>query len=121
MTTIVPKVGTGTRNLRLARWFTGTALILFAILFAVLWGPFYLFRSEGQLVLYPLALLVIPLISGLAIASVVFSILGLADPSEAHDYRPRLVTCLVIGAVLVIVPLPTLWFGNAPVLLLSTW
>jgi hypothetical protein len=96
---------------------TACALLIFATVFVVLWGPVYLTGSEGSLFLYPVALLALVPMFLLGLAGIVTGAVALSIPS-ATKRSPRLATVgLATGALLLILAVPVLWFGNAPLFL----
>jgi hypothetical protein len=96
---------------------TACALLIFATVFIILWGPVYLTGSEGNLFLYPVALLALVPMFLLGLAGIVTGATALSIPS-ATKRSPRLATVgLAIGVLLVILAVPVLWFGNAPLAL----
>ncbi|MET4783298.1 hypothetical protein [Glaciihabitans sp. UYNi722] len=93
--------------------------MIFVVTFGVMWGPFYFMRSEGQLFLYPIALLLILVIVGFAIVGLIFAAMAISKaPPKSRAIRTA-TAWAVLSGVLVILPLPAIWFGNAPALLFA--
>lgn len=103
-------------SLRDDRWakvaiLTGAvALGVYAVLWCVMWIPFYI-DGAGLLILYPLFLLAWVPIELLALLSLVFAIIAL---TKRQGKTAGTVAILVADVVFVVVSLPTLWFGQIP-------
>jgi hypothetical protein len=103
-------------SLRDDRWakvaiLTGAvALGVYAVLWCVMWIPFYI-DGAGLMILYPLFLLAWVPIELLALLSLVFAIVALA---KRQGKTAGTVAILVADVVFVVVSLPTLWFGQIP-------
>jgi hypothetical protein len=85
---------------------------LFVVLFAVMWGPFYLGGSYAGVILYPVIFLFLPVLAVLAVLAIVFSARGLAQ-GVIRGGRARAMIALIGGCLLFVLPLPLLWFGAA--------
>jgi hypothetical protein len=86
------------------------ALGVYAVLWCVMWIPFYI-DGTGLLILYPLFLLAWVPIELLALLSLVFAIIAL---SMRRGRTAGTVAILVADVVFVVLSLPTLWFGEFP-------
>lgn len=90
---------------------TLTAVALWAIVFSVLWVPHYLFHIDGQLFLYPLALLVEAVVVALAVAGLIVAVV--------ERVQRRIGSIQLAGAaagtlLMVVVGPVLLWFGTIP-------
>ena len=102
--------------------------VLTVVGFLVLWAPYYLLRTDTQLVLYPFVLLCIPVIWVFAVRAIVFGRRGrrwAAGPASAgqpdatglgHRASTRSV---VVGIAALVLPLPVFLFGGLPLQLLT--
>jgi hypothetical protein len=86
------------------------ALGTYAVLWCVMWIPFYI-DGTGLLILYPLFLLAWIPIELLALLSAVFAIIALA---KRQRKRIGTVAILAADAVFAVLSLGTLWFGQVP-------
>jgi hypothetical protein len=80
-----------------------------------MWGPVYLRIPIGSLYLFPLFILMLVPIMILAVRALWFGLLSL----RGYGTHPpgSVIVSVVVASAMVIVPLPALWFGNAPLLL----
>ena len=101
------------------RAFALTAVVIFGVTFAVMWGPFYFFGSQGQLFLYPIALLMILFIAGFAIVGLTFAVLAASKAPPKSRVMRAAIAWIFISAALVVLPLPVVWFGSLPALLFA--
>ena len=84
------------------------AAALWLVIFAAMWGPYYVAGVEGQLLLYPLAYLIHVIVFVLAVVAIVAAARALR---RDDDDRQQLV---IMGAVVLILLGPiVLWFGGA--------
>ena len=119
-----------------ARQATVNALLaasLTAIGFVVLWAPYYILRTDSQLVLAPFVLICVPIIWIFAVRAIVFGRrgrrwAGLHEPGPAPDAPTpqadgsglRASTWSVVtGVVTIVAPLPLFIFGALPLQLLG--
>jgi hypothetical protein len=96
---------------------TACALLIFATVFVILWGPVYLTGSEGNLFLYPLAFVALVPMFLLGLSGIVTGTIALYIPSATQRSSRLSRIGLAIGVLLVILAVPVLWFGNAPLFL----
>jgi hypothetical protein len=90
------------------------ASAMLAVVWSVLWLPFYVTGSQGQLHLYPLALLSLVPIWGVAVAAVVTGTIALRRLEAGRPFTVALVGT-VLGGTVLLGALPVLWFGGATV------
>jgi hypothetical protein len=90
------------------------AFLIFATVFVILWGPVYLTGSEGNLFLYPLAFVALVPMFLLGLSGIVTGAIALTIPSATQRSSRLSRIGVAIGALLVILAVPVLWFGNAP-------
>lgn len=90
---------------------------LFMVMFAIMWGPVYLFGSDSGLILYPLVLAGFPILECLAILAIIFAAIGLERAPRLHDGRRRAACALTLAILLALLSFPALWFGNAALFL----
>jgi hypothetical protein len=94
-------------------------MVIFLITFGAMWGPFYFMGSEGQLFLFPIALLLTLVVGASAIVGLTFAVMAISKaPPRSRAVRTA-TAWAVLSGVLVILPLPAVWFGNAPALLFA--
>ena len=86
------------------------ALGVYAVLWCVMWIPFYI-DGTGLLILYPLFLLAWVPIELLALLSLVFAIIALA---KRQGRTAGTIGILITNVVLVALSLPSLWYGEFP-------
>jgi hypothetical protein len=85
------------------------AAVTWLLTFVGLWGPYYLFGAEGQLYLYPLALIVEAAVEVVAVIALALAIVAAAR----RVIGPAQATIVIAGAVALIVLGPVLlFFGN---------
>lgn len=97
------------RGLTWARRLLIGGLIAWAVTYAAMWLPVFLTGSQASLFLYPIALGVVFL---LAVAAVVAIVLAIASRATVG----RKAVLIFLGILLVLIPLPTVWFGRLPFL-----
>ncbi|RII94893.1 hypothetical protein [Clavibacter californiensis] len=103
-------------SLRDDRWskvaiLTGAvALGVYAVLWCVMWLPFYI-DGTGLLILYPLFLLAWVPIELLAALSFAFAIVALA---KRQGRTSGTIGILIADVLFVVLSLPTLWYGEFP-------
>lgn len=109
-----------------ARRATVNALLaasLTVIGFLVLWAPYYLLRTDSQLVLAPFVLICVPIIWIFAVRAIVFGRRGrrwAALHAPAYSSGRRASTWSVAtGVVTIVAPLPLFIFGALPLQLLG--
>jgi hypothetical protein len=83
-------------------------LIVAVSVVLAMWLPYYIVGSEGQLFLFPLALVVGALAMLMGAAGCILGVVA------AVRGRPRAVGALaaVVGLIVVLGTLPAIWFGN---------
>ncbi len=93
----------------------GVGAAIFLITYLVFWLPFFVAGAAGQLFLYPLLIIILPMIGIACVLSIVFAGLALSDRrrtlSSSRAARP-LITTIVLAAVLFLGAGPIIWFGS---------
>ena len=90
----------------------GVSLGLWAITFAWMRIPYYVFHSEGQLyALFPIAVLAEAAVVILAVIGLVFAIVGAARRLVGGR---QTVLSLVVGVLMLTVGPVLMWFGTVP-------
>ncbi|CAD5989239.1 hypothetical protein [Agreia sp. COWG] len=106
------------------------AAVLTVVGFLVLWAPYYLLRTDTQLVLYPFVLLCIPVIWIFAVRAIIFGRRGrrwasasgpavLAQPDATGLGHRASTRSIVVGIAALALPLPVFLFGGLPLQLLT--
>jgi hypothetical protein len=96
---------------RQAAEMTLASLVMFCVTWGAMWGPAYLGLPE-LLYLYPVFFLMLLLTTAFAVIALRYAVLARRG-YERH--LPTSVAWSVLGAiVMLILPLPALWFGDAP-------
>ncbi|MFP7833548.1 hypothetical protein [Marisediminicola sp. LYQ134] len=111
----VVRTRTLNRNAAIAERVGYTGAGFFALLFALVWVPYYLFKFPTQ-DLFPLWLPIVLVVWAIALTAVVFGAIGLRRASGlANAGRGSAIRGIFSGGVLLVLALPVLWFGGAPV------
>jgi hypothetical protein len=96
------------------------ALALYVATFSVLWLPVYMARSGAGLFLWPAALVVLLVVGVLSILAIASGVRGLKRAhADETGSASGAVFGIAVGLFLVVLGGPLLWFGDAPLVLLT--
>jgi hypothetical protein len=96
------------------------ASILFLAVFFALWGPVYLTGAETNLFLFPVALIAMAPVLILGVTAIATGATALLGRRSGGGFSlPWAVAGMVTGALIVLLAVPVLWFGNAPLSILN--
>jgi hypothetical protein len=104
------------RNESTGIWIVGAVLAAYALLWLAVWLPLYVFRYSGMLFLFPIWLFIWFALALAMTAGLILSIIGLSGTTDGGARR-RLSRSIVVASIFLVLSLPVLWWGSAPLLL----